>query len=206
MALIFVAAGGAQAADRPAQADPALTELDCSLLRDQPSAPISVEACEAMKASQAALAEAAATPGGARPGDDALGCDALAAEMRTLDVQGVSRATADESQRAGEALQATLDRRTADAATMAARQAAGTAAASAGPNALQGAVAAKHTAEQAVLAREASREMQGVAGRATLANAASAMELAASLQANPRFARLMQLMVARNCDTDDPPR
>jgi hypothetical protein len=47
--------------------------------------------------------------------------------------------------------------------------------------------------------------MEPVRTRAMMANAASADELAANLQANPRFARLMQLVMQKNCQYSDAP-
>ncbi len=186
----------------------AATQIDCAMLRSQPNAPLSVEACEAMKESQKRLAEAASAPGGERRGDDTMTCSDLEAEMRSMHVPGVSAKTAAEAQAAGAELRAVQDSRMKETATVAARQGAETAAASLAPNAVQGAVAGKHAAEQSALARNATQEMQAATDRATLANSASALELAASLQANPRFARVMQLMVERNCETNDgpPPR
>ncbi len=183
----------------PAQADAA---MDCSVLKRHPNPPMSVADCEAMKASQAALMGAVATPGGERPGDEAMTCDQIIDEMRSSNFAGVSQGTAREGQAAGEELQETVDRRTDMAKAMAARQTAATAAASLAPNAVQGAVAAAQSAEQQALAVDATREVQSARSRTMAANAASARELAANLQANPRFARLMQLVMAKNCQTD----
>ncbi len=179
--------------------------MDCSVLKRHPNPPMSVADCEAMKASQAALTGAVATPGGERPGDDAMTCEQIVDEMRSSNFAGVSVDTSEESKAACEELQTTVDRRNEMAQAMAARQAAATAAASLGPNAVQGAVAAANSAEQQALARDAMRDVHGARGRATAAIAASSLELAASLQANPRFARLMQLVMAKNCDTHDAP-
>ena len=180
-------------------------DLDCSMLKRQPMPTMSVEDCEAMKASQAALSGAVATPGGERPGDEAMTCEQIIDEMRSSNFAGVSVDTANESKAAGEELQSTYERRNEMAQAMAARQTAATAAASLGPNAVQGAVAAANSAEQQALAADATRDMRGARGRAMAANSASALELSANLQANPRFARLMQLVMAKNCDTNDAP-
>ncbi|MBN8481485.1 MAG: hypothetical protein J0L88_07855 [Xanthomonadales bacterium] len=186
----------------PVQAD---ATMDCSVLKRHPNPPMSVADCEAMKASQGALIGAVAAPGGERPGDEAMTCEQIIAEMRSSNFAGISVDTAEESKAAGEELQSTVERRNEMAQAMATRQTAATAAASLGPNAVQGAVAAANSAEQQALARDAMRDMQGARARAMAANAASALELAASLQANPRFARLMQLVMAKNCDTNDAP-
>lgn len=204
MALGVAGTGVAREPARPAPRDRG-AEMDCSLLKRQPMATMTVADCEAMKASHAALTGAMATPGGERPGDEAMTCEQIIDEMRSSHFAGVSQGTAQEGQAAGEDLQATLDRRIDMAKAMAARQAATTAATALAPNAVQGAVAAAQAAEQQALAADATREMKSARGRTMAANAASARELSANLEASPRFVRLMQLVMAKNCPMNDPP-
>lgn len=177
----------------------AAASLDCRQLAAMPNAPMTVEACEAQKAAFGNLGAAAATPGGARPGDASMSCEQIIAELQSSNFSGVSAATAAEGVAAGQAQQDAMASVQARAGALAARQTAETAAASAGPNAVQGAVAAKHEAEQAALRRSAVGEIRPAQTRTGLANAASAQELADSLRANPRVATLIQLATARNC-------
>lgn len=177
----------------------AAASVDCRQLAAMPNPPMTVEACEAQKAAFGNLGAAAATPGGARPGDASMSCEQIIAELQSSNFSGVSAATAAEGVAAGQAQREAMASVQARAGALAARQTAETAAASAGPNAVQGAVAAKHEAEQAALHRSAVGEIRPAQTRTGLANAASAQELADSLQANPRVATLIQLAAARNC-------
>lgn len=177
----------------------AAAAVDCRQLAAMPNPPISVQACEAQKAAFGDLGAAAATPGGAHPGDASMGCEQIIAELRASDFSGVGTDTAAEGAAAGEQLRDAMASTQARAASLAARQTAETAAVSTAPNAVQGAVALQHEAEQAALRRSARAEIRPAQTRAGLANAASAQELAASLQANPRVAALFQLAAARNC-------
>lgn len=178
----------------------ATSQLDCRQLAAMPNPPMSVEACEAQKAAFAGLGAAMDAPGGERPGDATMGCDGILAELQASHFAGVSAATAAEGAAAGAELQAAMDANRARAAGLAARQGLETAAASTGPNAVQGAVALRHEAEQAALRRSAMADIRPAQARTGLANAASAQELAASLAAHPRVATLLRLAAARNCD------
>lgn len=189
----------APAQQRPQDLQQATAALDCRQLAAMPNPPISVETCEAQKAAFAHLGAAANTPGGARPGDASMDCAQIIAELQSSSFTGVSAATAAEGAAAGEQLREAMASNQARAMGLAARQTAETAAASMGPNAVQGAVALQHEAEQAALRRSAIAEIRPAQTRTGLANAASAQELAASLQANPRVATLIQLAAARNC-------
>jgi hypothetical protein len=177
----------------------AASGLDCQQLARMPNAPMTMEACEAQKAAFANLGAAADTPSGARAGDAALDCPQIVAELQASNFAGVGAATAAEGVTAGKELRDAQAAAQAQAVALSGRQTGETAAASLGPNAVQGAVAAKHAAEQAVLQQSASAAIRPAQTRAIMANAASAQELAASLQANPRVATLMQLAAARNC-------
>lgn len=189
----------AHAQQRPQDLQSAAAALDCRQLAAMPNPPISVETCEAQKAAFANLGAAAAAPGGARPGDAAMTCPQIIAELQASNFSGVSAGTAADGVAAGEALREAMASNQARAVGLAATQTAETAAASAGPNAVQGAVAMKHEAEQAALRRAAMSEIRPAQTRTGLANAASAQELANHLQANPRVAALFQLAAARNC-------
>lgn len=141
----------------------------------------------------------------ARPGDEAMTCDQIIAEMRTLQVSGVSAATASEAQAAGTAMQAEIDRqRAAAAAEMAAQTAATAAASAATAGGVQAADQALLNAQIAAQARAMANteRMRPVRERTEAANAAATGELMASIQANPRFGRLISLAGAKGCSGD----
>ncbi len=138
----------------------------------------------------------------ARPGDEQMSCDAIIAELRTLQVSGVSAQNAAEAQAAGQALRAEMQGQQAAAAGQMAAGTAATAAASAA------AAAGVPGADQALLANQVAAQAQAQANaarmapvrdRATAANAAATADLMASIQSNPRFGRLISLAGARGC-------
>lgn len=178
----------------------ALAAVDCGQLATMPNAPISVEACEAQKAAYGKLGAALAAPGESRPGDAAMGCEEIIAELQASDFTGVSAKTAAEAEAAGGQLQAAVDTQQSRAAAMAAQQGLETAAASTAPNAVQGAVALEHEAEQAALRQSAKAQIRPAQTRAGQASANAAQELAESLDTRPRVATLMQLAAARGCE------
>lgn len=186
------------AQQRPQDLEGAAAALDCRQLAAMPNPPISLETCEAQKAAFANLGAAAAAPGGARPGDAAMTCSQIISELQASNFSGVSAETAAEGVAAGEELRGAMASSQARAVGLATTQTAETAAASAGPNAVQGAVAMKHEAEQAALRRAVMSQIRPAQARTGLANAASAQELANNLQANPRVAALFQMAAARN--------
>lgn len=177
----------------------AAASLDCRQLAAMPNPPMTVEVCEAQKVAFGNLGAAAATRGGERPGDTSMSCAQITAELQSSNFSGVSASTAAEGAAAGQELHDALASAQARAVGLAGSQTAETAAASVGPNALQGVVVAKHEAEQAALRRSAVAEVRPAQARTASANAASAQELATSLQDNPRVATLIQLAAARNC-------
>ena len=195
----------ARQAQDMADADARIRSLDCSQLAQMPNPPMSVETCRARQASHLQLMDAAQTPGGERPGDAQMSCTDVIAEMQAAHFAGVSAGTAAESVEAGEQLRETYQASQARGGALAARQTAETMAVATMPNAVQGAVAMRHAAEQKALGAQNTAAMLPARERATQANTTSAMELAASLQANPRFARLMQLVQEKNCQFTDAP-
>lgn len=203
--LVFSLAGAVQAQTRAASDDlrGAAAAMDCDALAKQPSTTMTVEACRAQMAAYGQLGQAMNTPGGERPGDEAMTCAQIIAEMKSSHFAGVSPETAQAGVVAGQELQDTYQRRMALAGTMGAKHMGESMAVAGAPNAVQGAVMYKQTAEQQALAQAAAAEMQPVRSRAMMANAASTNELVANMQANPRFARLMQLVQQKNCEVNE---
>jgi hypothetical protein len=141
----------------------------------------------------------------ARPGDETMSCDAIIAEMRTLRAGGVSAANAAEAQAAGAAMQDEIDRQNAAAAAQMAAGTAATAAASgaaaAGVPGVDQALLAGQIAAQAQAQANMAR-MQPLRDRTANANAAAIADVQASIQANPRFGRLISLAGAKGCSGD----
>ncbi|MBN8480812.1 MAG: hypothetical protein J0L88_04385 [Xanthomonadales bacterium] len=166
---------------------------------------MSVETCKARMAAQRDLSTAMDDPAGVRAGDEAMTCTAIIAEMQSIGFQGIDQATAEAARRAGEGLRTTYDRAHADAAELAARQSAAAAAAMLAPQPVQGALSLAQSAEQAALAKRAAAELSAARTRSAATTADAMSELAARLQAHPRYARLMALVQARGCTMDDAP-
>lgn len=183
-----------------AQGMPPPGALDCKMLAGIPNAPMTVEGCERMMASHMELMSALATPGGERPGDDALTCAQIVDEMKTLEVTGVSAANAAEGKAASESVMAIVQRAQAEGMALGAAGTARTAAAAAVPgNVAGGAAATANLAEQQALSNKTAAELAPARDRMNASVGNAMGDLAKSMRENPRFARLMQLTVQRNC-------
>ncbi len=181
------------------------TRMDCAGLAAQKHATLSVEACERKKAALLSLQDASATPGGERPGDEAMTCTQLIAELQSMG-PGIDPALGEKARIAGEAVRETYDRQNAAAKAMAARQAAESIAAMAGPNIVQGIVGAKHSAESVALGTAGSQAMRGARDQASFASADASDALAQRMRDDPRFARLLALVQRKNCGMGDMPK
>lgn len=195
----------AQQSAPPDDAQALLQRMDCSALARQPNPTLTVDECERRKASYGALDTAVHAPGGERPGDEAMTCTQAIAEMQSMHFVGVTADTARESVAAGSQLQAAYGASQAAAGAMAARHTAETMAAATMPNAVQGAVMYRHAAEQTALGRTNAARIAAARGRTTDANSQASEELAANLYANPRFARLIQIVQQKRCQFSDAP-
>jgi len=192
----------------PAPVDDAqalLQRMDCSVLARQPQPMMTVAECERRKSSYGQLDAAVHAPGGERPGDEAMTCTEVIAEMQSMSFVGVTADTARENLAAGNQLRAAYEGGTSAAAAMGARHSMETMAVATMPNAVQGAVMYRHAAEQAALGRANSASMASARGRASNAISEASEELAANLHANPRFARLIQIVQQKNCQFSDAP-
>lgn len=179
--------------------------MDCEKLAGMPNSPISVEACrQMMEAMQP-------KPGAARPGDDGMTCEQITAEMRTLQGVGLSDTQQKENAAAASHLQATLAKQQAEVTALGVEATAATQAASAADRAVEAATggvvrgkaaAATQAAYQAradAMGRQMEEERRPVEQRVTAATSSSAQAMSESMQSNPRFSRLVQLAIAKNC-------
>ena len=201
----FLAGPSAQAADPVTGPRGATSQIDCRALAARPGdAAMSLERCQAQTAGMPELMQSMNQPGGERPGDDAMSCEQVIAELKAVSVPGVSQEHAAESLAAGRQLQTTYDEQMVKGQTLAAAQTARNAAAAGinlmtGTNLAGGIAAAQNQAETAALQAQAKAQMGTATSRAAAANANSRGDLAATWRANPRMARLTQLVMKKNC-------
>jgi hypothetical protein len=182
----------------------------CDGLAGIPNAPMSVQACKAMLG-MAGTAErqraSAADPSARRPGDEQLSCEAIFAEMTALggDVltdTGASKAdaavaegTALGGRQAGEM--------TAFVAGTFALGAALGAASVVMPGFATAAIAAAWAGSAAAMGTRQAAEQAALRPRRDAAIIASAEDFERAMSANPRFARLSELAMDRECKAPD---
>jgi hypothetical protein len=191
--------------------EPASQPFDCSQLASTSNGPMSVESCKQMMGAAAAYQQATQDPSAARPGDESMTCQDIVAELKTLQGVGPSEATVQENATAATNYQETLARQQAEAqaAGVAATAAVNAAAvADAAAEVASGGVVQGHAAQavqQAALAQgrvmgeEMAEERRPDEERLAKAIGSSSDEMGAQLRSNPRYARLIQLAIARNC-------
>ena len=176
----------------------------CEALGKMPNAPMSVESCKAMLGMGARLDSAMNDPAGRRPGDEAMTCAAIFAELQTMAGVGIadaSMARADAVMAAGTAL---ANRQAAEmTAFIIETYALGAvmgAVSAVTPNFVGAAIAAAWQARFMGLAARQAAEQAPLRAQVNEAVLANLGELGESLQANPRFARLVHLAMAKSCE------
>jgi len=218
--LVLVLARAASGYDAAAQAlggmptlSPAeLAEANdaCDRLAGIPNAPMSVQSCKAMLG-MAGTAErqraSAADPSARRPGDEQLSCDAIFAEMTTLGGDVLSDAGASQADAAVAEGTALGRRHTGEMGVFVAGTVALGAAMGAASVVLPGfAVAAIATAwasSAAAMGTRQAAEQAALRPRRDEAILASAEDFERAMAANPRFARLTELAMERECKAPD---
>ena len=180
-----------------------MTAADCEQLARMPNSPISVATCKSMMGIAAGVESAASAPG-AQPGDDALTCAQIFSELKALTDVGISdanMANSDALVRDGTAL---ATRHAGELSAFMVESAAVGAAVGALslvlPNFALTAIAAAWQAQVMGMAARAQAEQAPINARINQAMVANAGELMQAMQANPRFARLMQLGINKNCE------
>lgn len=181
-----------------------MTAADCDQLAKLPNAPISVETCKAMMGMAASMEAAASDPRAQRPGDSAMTCPQIFAELQTMAGVGISELNIEKSdvvvkegtalanQQAG-VLTGFMVESIALGAVM------GDASAVM-PNFVAAAIAAAWQARFIAIGVAAQAAQAPVNAKMKEALQASTGELMDSMQANPRFARLGQLALAKECE------
>ena len=209
--LAFTAAAGTAAAGwgtKPA-ATPQAGQPDCDKLAAMPNSPMSVETCKSMMG----LAQVNATVdrSAVHPGDDQMSCSDIDAEMSTMRGVGPSQATKTEGSQAAGEYQATLKRQqneneaTARAqtaaiqATVVTQTIAGKATGGVAKPDAALALEKGFEAEDTARGKQMAEERKPQEARLVNAGGAVAQDMSKSIQANPRFGRLIQLAMAKKC-------
>ncbi len=181
-----------------------LDAAECDKLAGIPNAPISVEACKAMFGMATILEAAANDPRARRPGDEAMTCAQIFDELKTMADVGLSQATSGRMGAVVKEGQATAARGLAEGtAFMAETTAIGIAMAAMGPyvpNFVGAAIVTAWQARAVALGARQQAEQAKLSAKVSPAFTAAAAELAQSMQANPRFARLGQLAIQKACE------
>lgn len=187
-----------------------MSAADCDALATMPNAPMSAQACKAMMSMGESLTRGAADTSAHRPNDAALTCEQIMAELQTMEGAGVSDATVAQSEAAINEATAVAEKGAGEVtAFMAETQALGAAAAGAsllgpvGSYVAGGALSAIVVAKQMALAKKAQANQAAVREKMDPVVIASARDMNESMQSNPRFARLLQLGVQKNCRVPD---
>ena len=204
--LFFAMLGGAsaQSVGGFAQLPAGVSAADCDQLAAMPNAPISVETCKAMFGMATSLEAAANDPRARRPGDEAMTCAQIFDELKTMADVGLSKATTAQMATVVQQGQASAARGAVEmTAFMAETTAIGIAMAAMGPyvpNFVGAAITAAWQARAVALGARQQAEQAKLSAQMSPAFSAAAAELAQSMQANPRFARLGQLAIGKECE------
>jgi hypothetical protein len=193
------------------QLDPAL----CDQIASIPNAPMSPEACRSMMMMQQSMKSASSDPSAVRPGDESLSCEQITAEMKQVGGPMVSQETAAQARTAADAQLALMEKQNAEAKALMAQQMAVGIGAGAlgmvpGGGIAASAIAAGQQAQAQSFAQRQQAEAAPVYAQTSRSITATTTEMGQSMQNNPRFARLMQMTVDKNCppppDAVDPRR
>ena len=166
---------------------------------------MSFDACRSMMATQQRMQAASSDPNAVRPGDENLSCPQIYDEIRVSGWPMMSQSTIAQNQQAGANAMAMIDQQKADMRGYVAGQVAlGVGATALGMVPGVGGLA-RQGVDMAIDARaKAFEERQDAATSAIMAQSAPAYaateaEIGETVRTNPRYARLMQLIVDKSC-------
>lgn len=195
----------------PDNLDPAM----CDQMAAIPNAPMSAEACRSMIGMAQGMKTSGSDPSAMRPGDENLSCDQITAEMRSVGTPMVSAETAAQARTAADAELALRERQNAETKAFVAGQmvqGVGVGALAQLPGGGYAAMAAQQAmmAQQQAFAQKQIQEAAPVRAQTSQSITATTTEMTRGMQENPRFARLMNLSIAKSCppppDLPDPRR
>ena len=182
----------------------------CADIASGPSPAMSLEACRSMMQMQQRMQQSSSDPNAVRPGDENLTCAGIYEEIRASGLPMMSQATIAQNQQAGAAAMATLEQQKADTRGYVAGQVAmGVGSAALGMVPGVGGFAT-NAMQMAMDAREKRfEERQDAATASLMAQSAPAIqateaEIGEAVRTNPRYARLMQLVVDKSCPPPTP--
>ena len=195
----------------PDNLDPAM----CDQIASIPNAPMSAEACRSMIGMAQGMKTSGSDPSAMRPGDETMSCDQINTEMRSVATPMVSAETAARARAAGDAELALRQKQDAESKAFVAGQVAqgvGVGALGTLPGGGYAAMAGQQAmmAQQQAFAQKQAQEAAPVRAQTSQSITATTSEMTRGMQENPRFARLMNLSIAKNCpappDIPDPRR
>lgn len=195
----------------PENMDPAM----CDQMASIPNAPMSVEACRSMIGMAQGMKTSGADPSAMRAGDESMSCEQITAEMRSSATPMVSAETGAQAQAAADAQMALMQKQQAETQGFIAGQMAmgvGVGALGMVPGGGIAAMAAQQAmmAQQQAFAQRQIQEAAPVRAQSSQAITATTTEMTQSMRENPRFARLMNMSIEKNCppppDLPDPRR
>jgi hypothetical protein len=171
---------------------------------------MSLEQCRSMMSMQQRMQSSSSDPNAVRPGDESLTCAGIYDEIRASGWPMMSQATIAQNQQAGAAGLAMMEKQKADTRGYVAGQVAmGVGSVALGMVPGVGGFAT-NAMQMAMDAREkAFTERQDAATGAIIAQSAPAIqateaEIGDAVRNNPRYARLMQLVVDKSCPPPTP--
>jgi hypothetical protein len=182
----------------------------CADIASGPSPMMSLEACRSMMSMQQRMQSASSDPNAVRPGDANITCEQIYAEIRDSGWPMMSQATIAQNQQAGTAAMATLEQQKADARGYVAGQVAlgvGSMALGMVPGVGGFATNAMQMAMDAREKRFEERQeaaTSSIMAQSTPAIQATEAEIGEAVRTNPRYARLMQLVVEKSCPPPTP--
>jgi len=182
----------------------------CADIASGPSPVMSLEACRSMMETQQRMQAASSDPNAVRPGDENLTCAGIYDEIRASGWPMMTQASIARNQQAGTAALATMEKQKADTRGYVAGQAAlGVGSVVVGMVPGVGGFAT-NAMQMAMDAREkAFEERQDATTASIMAQTAPAIqateaEIGDAVRTNPRYARLMQLVVDKSCPPPTP--
>lgn len=207
--LLSCAAITAHAKDRGESPQLSASELEeagaaCDQLAAMPNPPMSVAACKAMVDMGTSLKAGAADPSAQIPGDEAMTCADIFTELKTIAGAGISDTSAARNEAVVRDRTALAHRQAGELnAFIAETYALGAVAGLVGaftPNFVGAAIAAAWQGRALAFAARQATDQAPLRTQTNEALLASADELSRSMNANPRFARLGQLAMDKQCE------
>ena len=190
--LLLAFSNVAQAAALVPVSRPAIDPATCDQLAGNPSAPMSVEACKTM------MRMGEDDPSTHRPGDESMSCEQIFAELQTMEGEGISDATATQTDALNEEARVLGAQHEAEMA----RQMLPSPLAIASsllPNAVGAALMAPEFARRGAAMTKLKANNERFNAKLNQHSTTSSVELSDLMDTNPRLPRLVQLAMQKEC-------